>query len=102
MEKDQPDIFYQRVFIGLFILAIVPFVLLFLYNHPSPEDFYFSYEARIKSLWTNTKVQYRHGTGRYFQNFLLYLTPVYDKFFISYKAGCFLFMASFFHQYCFQ
>jgi len=96
MEKDQSDIFYQRVFIGLFILAIVPFVLLFLYNHPSPEDFYFSYEARIKSLWTNTKVQYRHGTGRYFQNFLLYLTPVYDKFFISYKAGCFLFMASFF------
>ena len=96
MEKDQSDIFYQRVFIGLFILAIVPFVLLFLYNHPSPEDFYFSYEARIKSLWTNTKVQYRHGTGRYFQNFLLYLTPVYDKFFISYKAGCFLFMALFF------
>ncbi|MBK6506822.1 MAG: hypothetical protein IPG02_14430 [Ignavibacteria bacterium] len=96
MEKDQSDIFYQRVFIGLFILATVPFVLLFLYNHPSPEDFYFSYEARIKSLWTNTKVQYRHGTGRYFQNFLLYLTPVYDKFFISYKAGCFLFMASFF------
>jgi len=96
MEKDQSDIFYQRVFIGLFILAIVPFVLLFLYNHPSPEDFYFSYEARIKSLWTNTKVQYRHGTGRYFQNFLLYLRPVYDKFFISYKAGCFLFMALFF------
>lgn len=95
MEKDQSDIFYQRVFIGLFILAIVPFVLLFLYNHPSPEDFYYSYEARIKSLWENTKIQYRHGTGRYFQNFLLYLTPTFDKYFVYYKATCFLFMASF-------
>lgn len=96
MEREQSDIFYQRVFIGFFILAIIPFVVLIIYMNPSPEDFYYSYEAKIKSFWENVRIQYKHGTGRYFQNLLLYLTPVFDKKFFSYKAAGFLFMASFF------
>lgn len=60
MEKDQSDIFYQRVFIGLFILAIVPFVLLFLYNHPSPEDFYFPMKQELKAYGRIPK--YNTGT----------------------------------------
>ncbi len=96
MERDQSYIILQRIFIGLFILMIIPFLILFFYTNPSPEDFYYAHEAKIRSFLDNMRVQYKFVSGRYFQNFLLYLTPAFVNTFVFYKAACFLFMVSFF------
>lgn len=96
MEKDQSNILCQRVFIGTFILMIIPFLILFIYTNPSPEDFYYAHEAKVRTLWENMRAQYKFVSGRYSQNFLLYLTPAFVNTFVFYKAACFLFMVSFF------
>ena len=93
MMQEKIDVYYQWIFIGLFLLMLIPFVILFLYDNPSPEDFYYAHEAKIKTLWQNMKDQYRHGTGRYFQNLLLYMTPAIGKPFLAYKVVCFSFLA---------
>lgn len=96
MKNEQTCKIVRRIFTGIFILIVIPIFIICFYTNPSPEDFYYAHEAKVKSLCENTHIQYKHGTGRYFQNFLLYLTPLYENPFTAYKIVCFIFMVLFF------
>lgn len=80
---------------GFLIGLILPFLILFFFINPAPEDFYFANESNNHDLWMNLRIQHRNSTGRYFQNILLYFIPVNNNSFISYKIICFLLMLLF-------
>lgn len=98
MNKRKIDIKAEDIQIILLTIFILPFLFLFLYNNPAPEDFYYANEAKQLSLWRDLRIQYMHGTGRYFQNFLLYFTPAVNNFFSFYKVVCFALMPAFFYS----
>ncbi|MEP7146824.1 MAG: DUF6056 family protein [bacterium] len=92
MQNKQIQVYSEKFLIALLLLLILPFLLLYLYLNPTPEDFYFAYEAKHWTLWEDMRIQYKNATGRYFQIILLYLNPLAYNSFPGYKIVCFLLM----------
>ena len=86
---------YQRIIIGFLILTIVPFIILHFFNQPTPEDFYYSEEARNIGLLNSLRVLYKFYGGRYFTYILISLQPLYYHSIILYKIVTLLFMMIF-------
>ena len=76
---------YHYILIGVLILLLVPLLIIHYYNQPTPEDFYYSGEARKIGLMDSMRVLYKFYGGRYFTYLLISLNPLYFHSVTGYK-----------------
>ncbi len=87
---------YQYILIGILVLSLIPLIILHFYNQPTPEDFYYSSEARKIGLWDSMRVLYKFYGGRYFTYFVISLNPLYFNSVVGYKIFTLLLMLLFY------
>lgn len=88
---------YQYVLIGILVLSLIPLLILHFFNQPTPEDFYYSSEARKIGLWDSMHVLYKFYGGRYFTYFVISLNPLYFNSVAGYKIFTLLLMLMFYY-----
>lgn len=86
---------YQYILIGILVLSVIPLLILHYFNQPTPEDFYYSSEARRIGLWDSMRVLYKFYGGRYFTYFVISLNPLYFSSVTGYKILTLLLMLLF-------
>lgn len=65
------------LFLCLGVLALLPFLLLTLYNHPQADDYGFAVRDTTYSFWETHKTFYLNWTGRYFStNTAFHVNPL--------------------------
>ena len=74
---------------------ISPFLILFLFNHPTPEDFSWSESTRSYGFVQAQKFFYNIWSGRFFSYSLLSLNPLLLKSIAGYKVFLLLFFLLF-------
>lgn len=73
-------------FITISLIAILPFILLSLFNNPASDDFAYCNESQVRSFFDFQKYLYFEWSGRYFSNLLLgFIEPLVYKQFYWYK-----------------
>ena len=91
---------------AVIFLFIIPFLILFFYNHPVPEDFFWSETVKYYGFSEAQKIFYNTWSGRYFSYILLSLNPLLFKsvtgfkiyllsFFIIFAYSIFIFISAF-------
>jgi hypothetical protein len=82
----------------LFGVAVVPLLVLALYNHPSPADDYcFAFMTRDHGFWHGQHAYYTGWTGRYFATFLFHATPLWAGWLGYFKVLPFALIGLLFH-----
>ena len=74
---------------------ISPFLILFLFNHPTPEDFSWSETTRSYGYLEAQKFFYNIWSGRFFSYSLLSINPLLFKSIVGYKVFLLLFFLLF-------
>lgn len=74
---------------------ILPFLILFLYNHPYNDDLTFGYIFKTTGFIDSQIFVYTRWAGRYFANAVLGLNPLIYGSFTGYKIFTFLLLISF-------
>jgi len=87
---------YQYFLIGVLIISLVPLLIIHYYNQPTPEDFYYSGEARKIGLMDSMRVLYKFYGGRYFTYLLISLNPLYFHSVTGYKICTLVLMILFY------
>lgn len=72
------------------LLAILPFLLLNLYNHPANDDFGFATRDVCKDFLTAQADLYRYWSGRYFGTASSRINPIINYNFTAYKIYSFV------------
>lgn len=76
---------FENFLIPLALFSILPFVILFIYNHPSADDFFFFTRAERAGFFSALKSLYFVWSGRIFTHAQLLLYPMIFKTFLGYK-----------------
>lgn len=71
------------IYFGLF--AILPFILISFFIHPSVDDFCYNIQSRDLGFWTAQLTWYNDWTGRYFTSAILSIKPLVSGSFFIYK-----------------
>lgn len=64
---------------------ILPFAVLFFFNHPSADDWGLSENTKIRGFLDTQQHYYKNWTGKYFSNALLSYNPLYFNSLFGYK-----------------
>lgn len=72
------------------LLALLPFLLLTVYNHPQADDFGLAVRDRSHSLWETQVNYYMHWSGRYFATATAAANPTISGDFERYKLYSFV------------
>jgi len=81
--------------ISFFAISILPFTFLFLFNHPSPEDFSWGETVRSMGFFEAQKFFYEKWSGRFFSYLLLSVNPLLFKSIVFYKIFMLIFFLIF-------
>ncbi|MEP7145690.1 MAG: DUF6056 family protein, partial [bacterium] len=81
--------------IGILIFMIGPFIILFFFNNPTPEDFSWSETTRNLGYIDAQRFYYNIWSGRYFSYLILSINPLLFKSFEGYKIFLLLFFLLF-------
>jgi hypothetical protein len=72
---------YLILVLTILIAAILPFILLSLYDHPSADDYGFTHIVKYFGFFEFQKFIYMYHQGRFSSNFIFSINPlVYDSF----------------------
>jgi len=70
---------------SLLLLIFIPFLILFFFNHPTPEDFFWGGATIDNGYLAAQKLFYSTWSGRYFSYSILSVNPLLFKSIIGYK-----------------
>jgi len=97
--EEQQNFFTLLIFVSLF-LALLSFLILSFFNHPSFDDYYFAVKTKNEGFFPAQKNWYLEWTGRYFSTAILSSNPLIFNWFFGFKIIPFLlfvlFLGSFF------
>ncbi|WP_224997919.1 DUF6056 family protein [Cesiribacter sp. SM1] len=88
---------YKELFYALILVlpALLPFLLISQYNHPSADDFCYSHRSRDFGFWTFQEYLYTTWTGRYGATALLSLSTIDPDSLLFYRLMPILLFVSF-------
>ncbi len=78
--------FRSLFIISLAVYALIPFLVLMLYNHPSSDDFTYANEVLEKGFFSAQYHWYVSWSGRYIGTAILSLNPIVFHSFLGYKV----------------
>ncbi|MCB0726649.1 MAG: hypothetical protein KDD00_04250 [Ignavibacteriae bacterium] len=87
--------FYENTFPAFLLLMIIPFFVLFIFNHPSADDWGMAENTVIKGFADTQIHYYKNWTGKYFSNAVMSYNPLYFNSITGYKIVTFLLMVLF-------
>ncbi|HMQ68597.1 MAG TPA: DUF6056 family protein [Ignavibacteria bacterium] len=87
--------FYGNTLLAFLLLMIIPFFVLFIYNHPSADDWGMAENTEIKGFVDTQIHYYKNWTGKYFSNAVMSYNPLYFNSLTGYKIVTFLLMVTF-------
>lgn len=71
--------------ISLSSLLLLPYIFISFYNHPSVDDYFFTYKTETLGFWVAQYDWFTTWTGRYFSTFFLSLHPLWLEIPFLYK-----------------
>jgi hypothetical protein len=86
----------QKAVTLLWCLALLVFLILAFFNHPSLDDYIYAVLLRDHGLSVSQSFWWNEWSGRYFSNLLISLNPLSFQSIIAYKIVTFLLIAVFF------
>lgn len=87
--------FYENTFLAFLLLMIIPFIVLFIFNQPSADDWGMAENTEIKGFVDTQIHYYKNWTGKYFSNAVMSYNPLYFNSIAGYKAVTLLLMVIF-------
>lgn len=75
----------ENLLILFFSVLIIPFLILFYFNHPSADDWGLAENTKIRGFSDTQAHYYKNWTGKYFSNALLSYNPLYFSSLLGYK-----------------
>ncbi|MBS1552793.1 MAG: hypothetical protein JST15_12080 [Bacteroidetes bacterium] len=88
--------FISENFLTMFLMImILPFIILFFFNHPSADDWGLAENTKIMGFFNAQVHYYKSWTGKYFSNAVLSYNPVYFRSMFGYKIVTLLLMLLF-------
>ena len=95
-KTDTKNFKFENYLILLILFSVLPFVILFIYNHPSADDFFFFTRAEKAGFFSALKSLYFVWSGRIFTHAQLLLYPMIFKTFLGYKIFTLVLMILYF------
>ena len=95
---------YQNKLIGVLILCLLPYFLLFAYCHPSGDDFSYAILGSKQGLFPALIDEYNLWNGRYFSNVFVLKNPlIFRNSWLSiYRISLFgIFLSTIISIFCF-
>ncbi|MBK8554058.1 MAG: hypothetical protein IPL53_24620 [Ignavibacteria bacterium] len=86
MNKSIFEIISENLLIIFYSVLILPFSILFLFNHPSSDDWGPAVNNNIYGFWQTQMNAYKYWTGKYFSSAVLSFSPLYFNSFTGYKV----------------
>lgn len=96
-ERKLSESLFEKFLMSFFLLMIIPFIILFLFNHPSADDFGLAVNTKLFGFLKAQINYYYTWTGKYFSNAVLSLSPLYFNSITGYKIFTLLLMLFFFY-----
>lgn len=85
LNKNIFEIISENLLIIFYSVLILPFTILFFFNHPSSDDWGPAVNNNLYGFWHTQMSAYKYWTGKYFSSAVLSFSPLYFNSFAGYK-----------------
>jgi hypothetical protein len=97
--KQKFQIKSDHVLIGFLVLTILPFIILFFYNQPTPEDFYYEEIVKKSGFYDAQRFFHKFWGGRIVYYAIISLNPLILKSVAGYNLFALLISLFFFYSF---